>query len=63
MNLREEVTYAQIGGFDGEDDIHVYPIDDIEEHNTESRHCWCNPIQNKDEPRVIVHNRAKDNPQ
>lgn len=60
--MTDEFLWAEYGEWN-EADIHVYPLDDIEEHDTETRNCWCNPDQNRDEPRVIVHNRAKDNPQ
>lgn len=58
------MNWVNAGSFDHDGaDIHVYPLDDIQPHNTETRHCWCAPVTNNDEPSVIVHNRAKDNPQ
>ena len=42
-------------------DIHVYPVDDAIDHNTESRACWCRP--DIDQPvdaidAVVVHHSA-----
>lgn len=35
--------------------IHVYPTDDLREHVTDGRPCWCQPTPEVDEPSVIVH--------
>lgn len=38
---------------------HVYPVNDAEEHDTESRgKCWCNPKMERQDSGnlVIVHN-------
>lgn len=35
-------------------DIHVMPIGDLREHLFED--CWCRPLQDEDEPSVIIHN-------
>lgn len=32
---------------------HVYPLDDLREHNTDGSQCWCNPTHDGD---TIVHN-------
>jgi hypothetical protein len=37
------------------DDIHVIPNDDLREHES-SALCWCAPVRDDDEPRVVVHN-------
>jgi len=34
---------------------HVYPINDLREHDTEGRGCWCNP-QYDEEHDVYIHN-------
>lgn len=36
------------------DTVHVYPADDLKEHTTEGKNCWCNPIV--DDEGVVVHN-------
>lgn len=37
--------------------IHVWPINDLREHRLEEDGvCWCNPIEDEEEPNVIVHN-------
>lgn len=37
--------------------IHVFPIDDIEEHDTENTTCWCCPeIKEEYGQFIIVHN-------
>lgn len=36
-------------------DIHVTPVDDLREH-VESRTCWCRPVEDSDEPSVVIHN-------
>lgn len=33
--------------------IHVYPINDLREHEVEGKKCWCNPTE---EEGVIIHN-------
>ena len=35
--------------------IHVYPINDIKEHNTDTSQCWCEPSI-EECGAVIVHN-------
>lgn len=37
------------------DNWHVLPIGDLREHE-ERLGCWCRPVRDEDEPRVIVHN-------
>lgn len=44
------------------DTLHVVPLDDYEEHDTENT-CWCQPYRDEDVCNVIIHNRAKDHPQ
>jgi hypothetical protein len=34
---------------------HVVPINDLREHKS-SHDCWCNPVQDEEEPGVWVHN-------
>ncbi len=34
---------------------HVYPINDLREHDTESGGCWCNP-QYDEEHDLFIHN-------
>lgn len=34
---------------------HVIPVGDLREHAV-SRHCWCTPVQDEEEPNVWVHN-------
>jgi len=37
--------------------LHVYPIDDIEEYNTDDTTCWCVPeITEQYEQIIIIHN-------
>lgn len=39
--------------------IHVYPINDLKEHNTESNNCDCNPTLERNEDNtawVVIHN-------
>jgi len=33
---------------------HVYPVDDLREHETDGETCWCNPTC--DEDGICVHN-------
>jgi hypothetical protein len=35
--------------------VHVYPADDMYEHNTENRLCWCQPRYDE-EDNIVVHN-------
>lgn len=37
------------------DMVHVYPADDMYEHNTENRLCWCQPRYDA-EDNIVVHN-------
>ena len=38
---------------------HVYPIDDLQEHNAEDHNCWCDPkIDWK--LQLIIHNALDD---
>ena len=32
---------------------HVYPVDDLKPHDTESGKCWCNP---QSDDFVVIHN-------
>lgn len=32
---------------------HVYPLNDLKEHDTDGAACWCNPTHDGD---VVVHN-------
>lgn len=34
---------------------HVYPKDDLKEHNTKSSDCWCSPRIEEDGA-IVVHN-------
>lgn len=34
---------------------HVYPIDDLREHITNDKPCWCHP-RIEDDGAIIVHN-------
>jgi hypothetical protein len=36
-------------------DVHVYPVNDLREHEI-SRDCPCNPREDEDEPSVVIHN-------
>lgn len=36
-------------------DIHVIPVDDIRPHDASSR-CFCHPVPDEEDERVIVHN-------
>ena len=42
----------------GEDIIHAYPVNDLQDHDTDSRgKCWCKPeIQEEATGYVVVHN-------
>lgn len=36
---------------------HVYPIDDLKEHDLQTPNCWCKPtIETVNDISVIVHN-------
>lgn len=37
------------------DYIHVMPVGDLREHLSQGLECWCQPEQDEEEPRVIVH--------
>ena len=38
-------------------DVHVYPLDDLKEHETESRLCPCRPkVEQCGENFVVIHN-------
>jgi len=37
-----------------DDGWHVVPMDDLRDHES-SRHCWCKPTQDEEEPTVWVH--------
>ncbi len=42
-------------------DVHVYPVNDLKEHNTESRLCECRPrIEKHGEGTVVIHNSWDD---
>ena len=32
---------------------HVYPLNDLREHNTDGAECWCNPQYEND---LLIHN-------
>lgn len=36
------------------DKYHVFPINDLREHQVDGGDCWCHPVE--DEDGVIVHN-------
>ena len=36
-------------------DIHVIPLNDLREHE-ETEHCWCKPLRDDEEQRVVIHN-------
>lgn len=36
-------------------DVHVMPTNDMREHR-ESADCWCRPVRDEEEPRVVIHN-------
>jgi hypothetical protein len=36
-------------------DIHVLPVNDLRDH-TESDECWCQPVRDDEQPRVVIHN-------
>lgn len=35
--------------------MHVYPLNDFREHETDGRDCWCGP-RIDDEDGIVVHN-------
>ena len=40
-----------------EDEIHVFPVDDLFPHDTENGiECMCNPNRDFENPNVIIHN-------
>lgn len=39
---------------------HIFPVHDIEEHDTDSLDCWCNPDIEEDEGETIVLHNAGD---
>lgn len=49
--LRSVGTGSFIGG--GIEVYHVYPLNDLREHNTDGAECWCNPQHDGD---MIIHN-------
>lgn len=37
--------------------LHVYPLEDLREHNTDSKKCWCNPkLENCEGSIIVTHN-------
>lgn len=34
---------------------HVYPLDDLREHVTDGRDCWCHPTPDEEFPNLLVH--------
>ena len=40
--------------------LHVYPIDDIEEHNTDDTACWCVPEITEQYGQIIIIHNAFD---
>jgi hypothetical protein len=39
------------------DRIHVYPVGDLREHETEGPECWCKPaITHDDGGEIVAHN-------
>lgn len=32
---------------------HIYPLNDLREHDTESKDCWCHPEVDEDDQLVI----------
>lgn len=38
-------------------DVHVYPVNDLKEHDTDSRYCSCRPkVETYDDTAVVIHN-------
>ncbi len=35
--------------------IHIVPMHDLRDH-IDSIECWCRPVVDEEEPRVVVHN-------
>ena len=35
---------------------HVYPTNDLREHETDGDSCWCCPVPDEEFPNVLVHN-------
>jgi hypothetical protein len=31
------------------------PVNDLRDHD-DSDQCWCNPVRDEEEPRVVIHN-------
>jgi hypothetical protein len=36
-------------------DVHVYPVNDLREHEI-SRDCPCSPREDEEEPSLVIHN-------
>ncbi len=43
-----------------DDDVHVYPLADLREHDTDTRGCWCGPRLDvcPGAACVVIHNSA-----
>lgn len=41
---------------------HVYPVNDLREHVTDGRPCWCNPEIDED-AHVVIHHSLDDREQ
>ncbi len=35
--------------------MHIYPVNDVRDHETEGKPCWCAPTVDEEEG-VIIHN-------
>lgn len=43
----------------GDKPTHVYPLNDLKEHCTDSVQCWCNPrVEWEGMQEIIIHNSA-----
>jgi hypothetical protein len=54
MSVQERMEYEAAG------DIHVYPIEDLMEHTTDSADCPCDPRVEVDGARLIVIHNSYD---
>lgn len=52
MNRHDDPALAPV--------IHVYPVDDIREHDTAGTACWCAPNLEVEEAAVIVVHNSLD---
>lgn len=42
------------------DNIHVYPVNDLKEHDIETMDCWCNPDILNDLPPYVIKHHSMD---